>query len=205
MSDDLLTLLGPELASSIEKKGYDKLTPVQTAVLDPSLQDCDLRITSQTGSGKTLAIGFTLRSALCETTDTGLRAIIIVPTRELARQIETELRWLYEPFHFAITSVTGGTSYRDEHRALMKKPKLLVGTPGRLLDHLTRGDLDASTVTHIVLDEADRLLDMGFQEDLEAILSHIPQERRTHLVSATFSHEVGELADRVQANPRHVE
>jgi ATP-dependent RNA helicase DeaD len=102
-------------------------------------------------------------------------------------------------------SITGGASYRDEHRELRRSPRIVVGTPGRLLDHLKHGSLDGSLLSAVVLDEADRLLDMGFREDLEQILGHAPPEHRTHLVSATFPHAVRALADRVQKNAAHVQ
>ncbi len=131
--------------------------------------------------------------------------LVVAPTRELAKQVEEELAWLYAAIGASVTSVTGGASVRDERRALAAGPAVIVGTPGRLLDHLTRGAIDASHVGAVVLDEADRMLDLGFREDLLAILDHAPPERRTHLVSATFPRDVRALADRVQKDPAHVE
>jgi len=133
------------------------------------------------------------------------RAIIVVPTRELAAQVQAELSWLYRGLHVKVASVTGGASYRDEHRALARGPAVVVGTPGRLLDHLTRGVIATSEVAAVVLDEADQMLDLGFKDDLDAIFEHLPEQRRTHLVSATFAREVIALADRVQTKPVHVE
>jgi ATP-dependent RNA helicase DeaD len=207
---DHTELLGPELASALEKKGYTTLTPVQRQVLDPALEGRDLRVSSQTGSGKTLAIGFLLRTALrgFEPAETKLarpKALVIVPTRELAKQVEAELGWLYAPLELRIAAVTGGSSYRDEHRALARGPALVVGTPGRLLDHLNRGAIDASGLEAVVLDEADRMLDLGFRDELEAILGQAPEGHRTHLVSATFAREVTALADRVQTDPVRIE
>ncbi len=207
---DVAERLGPELSSALAKKGYSTLTPVQRSVLDPALDDRDLRISSQTGSGKTLAIGFVLRSSLGAESraQAGVarpRALVITPTRELAKQVEAELGWLYAPKKVRIVSVTGGASYRDEHRALAQGPAVVVGTPGRLLDHLKRGAIDAATLSAVVLDEADRMLDLGFREELEAILGMAPAERRTHLVSATFAREVTALANRVQRDPLSVE
>ncbi|HVJ14502.1 MAG TPA: DEAD/DEAH box helicase [Polyangiaceae bacterium] len=207
---DFTELLGPALASALATKGYTTLTPVQQSVLDPALADRDLRISSQTGSGKTLAIGFALRDVLAERPEAkrGMarpRALVIVPTRELARQVQDELGWLYAPLKLRIAAVIGGSSYRDEHRALAQGPAIVVGTPGRLLDHLKRGAIDPSALASVVLDEADRMLDLGFREDLEAILALAPEGRRTHLVSATFPREVKSLADRVQTSPVRVE
>jgi ATP-dependent RNA helicase DeaD len=203
--------LGPALTTALEKKGFTQLTAVQEAVLDPALEGRDLRITSQTGSGKTLAIGFALRELVKEPCPAqgGVgrpRALVIEPTRELAQQVEAELRWLYAQERArAVVSVTGGASYRDERRALGTGPAVVVGTPGRVLDHLRRGLIDATGLQAIVLDEADRMLDLGFREELEAIFGFTPKGRRTHLVSATFPRPVRALADSVQDNAAHVE
>jgi ATP-dependent RNA helicase DeaD len=206
---DFSELLGPELASALAKKGYASLTPVQHSVLDPAAEGRDLRISSQTGSGKTLAIGFALRKevsgAVKPSPVARPQALVIVPTRELAKQVNDELGWLYAPLKLRIASVTGGSSYRDEHRALASGPSIVVGTPGRLLDHLNRGGIEASDVTAVVLDEADRMLDLGFRDELEAILEKAPPGHRTHLVSATFARDVAALADRVQKDPKRIE
>jgi ATP-dependent RNA helicase DeaD len=207
---DFSELLGPELASALAKKGYTTLTPVQRSVLDPELAGRDLRISSQTGSGKTLAIGFVLRGSVSaapreRSPVARPQAIVIVPTRELAKQVNDELTWLFAPLKLRIASVIGGSSYRDEHRALSAQPAIVVGTPGRLLDHLNRGGIEADDVAAVVLDEADRMLDLGFRDELEAILDKAPPGHRTHLVSATFARDVAALADRVQENPRRIE
>ncbi|MEO8798640.1 MAG: DEAD/DEAH box helicase, partial [Polyangiaceae bacterium] len=132
-------------------------------------------------------------------------ALVIAPTRELAKQVEVELSWLYASLGARVTSVTGGASYRDERRALNAAPSVVVGTPGRLLDHLERGSIDPSDLKAIALDEADRMLDLGFREDLLAIFSKAPKDHLTHLMSATFPQDVRALADRVQNNPARVE
>jgi ATP-dependent RNA helicase DeaD len=207
---DFSELLGPELASALAKKGYTTLTPVQRSVLEPELEGRDLRISSQTGSGKTLAIGFALRQAISTETlkkspVARPQAIVIVPTRELAKQVNDELGWLYAPKKVRIASVIGGASYRDESRTLSQGPAIVVGTPGRLLDHLNRGGIEAGDVAAVVLDEADRMLDLGFRDELEQILAKAPPGHRTHLVSATFARDVAALADRVQQNPKRIE
>jgi ATP-dependent RNA helicase DeaD len=219
LKGDHAATLGP-LASALEAKGFEQLTPVQEAVLDPALDGRDLRISSQTGSGKTVAIGLALRDLVArseageedededERQDRRAarpRVIVITPVRELARQVEEELGWLYKPVRARVVSVTGGTSYRDELRALKAQPTVVVGTPGRLRDHLDRKSIDPSQVRAVVLDEADRMLDMGFREEIEAILSSTPEGRRTHLVSATFPREVKRLADKFQSEPAMVE
>ncbi len=203
-------LLSPALESALAKRGFTSLTPVQLAVLDSKLDGRDLRITSQTGSGKTVAVGFVIREIIEGNTHAKgpvarPRALVIAPTRELAKQFEEELSWLFAEARVRVVSVTGGADARDERRALSQGPAVVVGTPGRLLDHLDRGAIDGEHVQAIVLDEADRLLDMGFRDDLEKILSFAKNEHRTHLVSATFPREVKSLADRVQKDAALVE
>jgi ATP-dependent RNA helicase DeaD len=207
---DLTHLVGPALASALAAKGYRTLTPVQEAVLDDALEGRDLRITSQTGSGKTIAIGFAVRDLLDDlTTQFGgaarPRVLVLTPTRELAKQVAEELAWLYAPLRVRVASVTGGAGYVDQKRALASNPALVVATPGRLRDALERGKIDATALAAVVLDEADSMLDLGFREDLEAILAKLPKERRSHLVSATFSRDVVSLADRFQRDPVHVQ
>jgi len=207
---DFAELLGPALGAAISAKGFTELTPVQKAVLDPALSGRDLRVTSQTGSGKTVAIGLVIRELAGQPSRAKdklahPRALVIVPTRELAKQVVQELTWLYAPLDAKVASVTGGAVYRDEHRALAAGPSVVVGTPGRMLDHLNRGSIDPSEVAAVVLDEADRMLDLGFREELEAILGKTPEERSTHLVSATFPRDVETLANRVQRDPARVE
>jgi ATP-dependent RNA helicase DeaD len=210
LTHELPEALGPALIDALIKRGYTTLTSVQEAVLDPMAIGRDLRITSQTGSGKTIAIGLVLRDLVVvppprPSKAAKPRALIIVPTRELGRQVEEELGWLFAGLGVRVVALTGGASYREEHRALAMLPALVVGTPGRLLDHLENGSLDPSEISAVALDEADRMLDLGFSETLDAILSRVPANRRTHLVSATFDPNVRHLADRVQKEPLHVE
>jgi ATP-dependent RNA helicase DeaD len=207
---DLTQLVGPALASALATKGYDTLTPVQEAVLDEALEGRDLRVTSQTGSGKTIAIGFVVRDLLDDLTAQGggpakPRVLVLTPTRELAKQVAEELTWLYAPLRVRVAAVTGGAGYVDQKRALASNPAVIVATPGRLRDALERGKIDATALAAVVLDEADSMLDLGFREDLEAILAMLPAERRSHLVSATFSRDVVALADRFQKDPVHVQ
>ncbi|HEY1695204.1 MAG TPA: DEAD/DEAH box helicase [Polyangiaceae bacterium] len=207
---DLTHLVGPALAQALATKGYDTLTAVQEAVLDEALEGRDLRITSQTGSGKTIAIGFAVRDLLDDLTaqfggPARPRVLILAPTRELAKQVSDELSWLYAPLRVRVAAVTGGAGYVDQKRALSANPAVIVATPGRLRDALERGRIDAATLAAVVLDEADSMLDLGFREDLDAILGMLPAERRSHLVSATFSRDVVALADKFQKDPVHVQ
>jgi ATP-dependent RNA helicase DeaD len=207
---DFTKLVGPVLATALEKRGFTALTAVQLAVLDPKLANRDLRVSSQTGSGKTVAIGLAIRDVIeGDVSAVGgaghPRALVVVPTRELAKQVEEELGWLLAGVPARVVSVTGGASYMQERRALASGIAVVVGTPGRLLDHLKRGSINPDQIAACVLDEADRMLDLGFREDLEAILGFAPADHLTHLMSATFPRDVKALADKVQRQPAHVE
>ena len=191
------------LADVLRARGFEQLTPIQAAVLDPANDGRDLRISSQTGSGKTVAIGFVLAPSVeghvaVRNEEARPQALLVAPTRELASQLARELGWLYKGWKKGVVGVTGGASYDDELRQLRRGPAVVVGTPGRLLDHLRRGSLKLDTLGTLVLDEADEMLDMGFEEELDAILAFAPAERRSHLVSATFGPRVMRIADRLQ-------
>ncbi|MGK3960806.1 DEAD/DEAH box helicase [Sorangium sp. So ce118] len=218
--DSMLDALPAPLAGALARRGFTSLTPVQQAVLAPDLAGRDLRVSSQTGSGKTVAIGLALAPRLervlaerapaaapdgAPRTTAAPAAVIIVPTRELAAQIAAELSWLLSALGARVACVTGGTSFGAEARSLRRDPLVIAGTPGRLLDHLERGTIDPRGVLALVLDEADQMLDLGFREELEAIAGRMPEDRQTHLVSATFSREVRALADRFQRDAVSVE
>ncbi len=190
--------------AALVRRGFAALTSVQRAVLADQAQGRNLRISSQTGSGKTVALGFVLARALEEpcTDPKAIRGLVVVPTRELAVQVQQELRWLFADLDdVRVEVVTGGTDMMRERQALRRPPTILVATPGRLLDHVRRGSVRCDGVQQLVLDEADRMLDMGFREDLEAIVDALPAERHSHLVSATFPPQVRRLAERVQSDP----
>ncbi len=200
------------LRAALTRRGFATLTAVQTAVLqsmsEAEGQVRDLQITSQTGSGKTVALGFALAPVLLEDAPdrAGPTTLVIAPTRELAAQIRDELQWLFADVrHVSSDCVTGGTSQQLERQRLRKRPTIVVGTPGRLLDHVTNGALVLDSVSQLVLDEADQMLDMGFRDELEAILAKVPAERRTHLVSATFPPAVRGLTKRYQRDAVHIE
>ncbi|MGE3174582.1 MAG: DEAD/DEAH box helicase [Planctomycetota bacterium] len=187
------------LHAALTRRGFTKLTEVQHSVLAVDDGARDLRISSQTGSGKTVALGFALARDIHDDERNGPTTLIVAPTRELAMQVCSELAWLYEDLRgVRCEVVTGGTNLTRERTRLKKRPEVLVGTPGRLLDHIRNGALDLSSVHQLVLDEADQMLDLGFKDELDAILAALPEARRTHLVSATFPSAVVELADRFQ-------
>ncbi len=191
------------LAEAIASKGYASLTPVQEAVLHPDLINQDLLVSAQTGSGKTVAFGLALASTLLGEADRlpparDPLALIIAPTRELALQVMRELEWLYAGAGGRITSCIGGMDVRDERRALNKGVHVVVGTPGRLVDHIKRGSLVLDDIRAVVLDEADEMLDMGFREELEHILGEAPITRRTLMFSATVSKPIARMAENFQ-------
>ncbi|MBI4816792.1 MAG: DEAD/DEAH box helicase [Deltaproteobacteria bacterium] len=213
MSGPVFPNLPPPISEALSQRGFTALTPVQLRVSDPALVGHDLRIASKTGSGKTVAIGLVLARELAEASpekpENGNAAcpfaLVIAPTRELAAQLHRELEWLFLPQHVDVAVVAGGASYRDELRALRHSPQIIVGTPGRLRDHLGRGSIDSSKVGAVVLDEADQMLDLGFREELEEILGATPESRRTHMASATFPKAVLTLAHKFQKNAKLVE
>jgi len=207
---DPFAQLPPELQHTVEAQGFAELTSVQRAVVDAAV-DRDLCISSQTGSGKTVAVGIAVARELLAA---GPRAggdprptvLTLTPTRELAAQVQRELAWLLHDVPDArIEVVTGGTSVGAERARLGRGPRIVVGTPGRVLDHLTSGAFDGSRVELVVLDEADHMLDMGFREELTAILDHVPDRQRTHLLSATIPPGVQRIAQRYQADALRIE
>jgi ATP-dependent RNA helicase DeaD len=191
------------LGDALRARGYAAPTPVQAAVLEPQAGGRDLIVSAQTGSGKTVAFGLAMAPQLLDQHGRlpYLRqplALVIAPTRELALQVSKELAWLYGPAGADIATCVGGMDPSKERRRLVQGAHIVVGTPGRLRDHLERGALDLSALRVAVLDEADEMLDMGFREDLEEILDATPGERRTMLFSATMPKPIVALAKRYQ-------
>jgi ATP-dependent RNA helicase DeaD len=193
----------PALAQALRQRGYDTLTSVQKAVLAPELAEADALVSAQTGSGKTVAFGLALAPTLLAGQERLAPAraplgLVIAPTRELALQVKQELEWLYAPLGATLASCVGGMDMRGERHALGRGAHIVVGTPGRLCDHIRRHSLDISTLKAVVLDEADEMLDMGFREDLEFILQAAPAERRTLMFSATVPRTIMNLAKQYQ-------
>ncbi|MDF1720058.1 MAG: DEAD/DEAH box helicase [Minwuia sp.] len=200
----------PALADALTKKNYTTLTPVQEGVLAPELRDADLLVSAQTGSGKTVAFGMSLAPTLMGDADRLPQtrtpmALVVAPTRELALQVKRELEWLYAGAGASLASCVGGMDMRTERQVLGRGAHIVVGTPGRLRDHIQRGSLDMSEMKAIVLDEADEMLDLGFREDLEFILDAAPAERRTLMFSATVPRPIVSLAKRFQRNAVRLE
>ncbi len=191
------------LAQALAAKGYETLTSVQNAVLEQGVAGRDLLVSAQTGSGKTVAFGLAIAPEILGGQDVLLYAdkpiaLAIAPTRELALQVARELEWLYAGASAKLATCVGGMDYRTERRALERGAHIVVGTPGRLRDHIERGSLDLSGLRAVVLDEADEMLDLGFAEDLEFILAAAPPERRTLMFSATVPKEIEKLAGEFQ-------
>ncbi len=191
------------ISAALADQGYSAPTAVQAAVLEPTAGDRDLIVSAQTGSGKTVAFGLAMARQLLGdhaeiTVAAAPLALVIAPTRELALQVSRELEWLYAKANVRITTCVGGMDPSKERRALYAGTHIVVGTPGRLRDHLERSALDLSALRFVVLDEADEMLDMGFRDDLEEILDATPDGRRTLLFSATMPKPIVALAKRYQ-------
>ena len=196
------TLPAP-LARALTERSYDEPTPVQAAVLEDRATGRDMLVSAQTGSGKTVAYGLAFADTLLGDAEAlpapgAPLALVIAPTRELALQVHRELSWLYAGAGARVVACVGGMDPRREHRALQEGVHIVVGTPGRLRDHLERRNLVTEAMRAVVLDEADEMLDLGFRDDLEFILSATPQERRTLLFSATLPKAIATLAERYQ-------
>ncbi|MGB8932926.1 MAG: DEAD/DEAH box helicase [Anaeromyxobacteraceae bacterium] len=199
----------PSLARALALHGYEQPTPVQSAVLAEALRGRDLLVSSRTGSGKTVAFGLVLAESLLGAETAFGRAgaplaLVVAPTRELAIQVQRELSWLLAEAGGKVVACVGGMDARREARSLSEGPHVVVGTPGRLLDHHRRRSLDLSQVRALVLDEADEMLDMGFRDELEAILAAAPPERRTILFSATLPKPIVELSKKYTRDPVRV-
>jgi len=198
------------LAEALTQRGYETLTPVQNAVLEPEAHGRDLVVSAQTGSGKTVAFGLAFAAQVISEngrvpTSRAPLALVIAPTRELALQVARELDWLYKGASARIATCVGGMSPQVERRALQAGATIVVGTPGRLRDHLERGALDLSSLAVVVLDEADEMLDMGFREELEEILDATPETRRMLMFSATMPRPIEALARRYQRNALRIQ
>ena len=185
----------PDISRAIDDLGFMAPTPVQERAVPILQQGRDLFAQAQTGTGKTAAFAI----PILEKIDPALRrpqALIVVPTRELALQVTREFGAIGKYRHAHEVAIYGGVPYGPQERALDRGATIVVGTPGRLLDHIERGRLDLSVIRVVILDEADRLLDMGFAPEVRRLLRQLPQRRQTALFSATLTAEVRELAHR---------
>ena len=198
------------IARALRERDYQAATPVQAAVLEEEAEERDLLVSAQTGSGKTVAYGLALAETLLGGGETlgpagDPLALIIAPTRELAMQVQRELSWLYHYAGARVVACVGGMDPGAERRQLAAGVHIVVGTPGRLRDHLERRALKVAGLKAVVLDEADEMLDLGFREDLQFILETTPPERRTLLFSATLPKAIVTLARHYQRDALRIE
>jgi len=204
--------LDPKILRAIEEAGYTAPTPIQAQAIPHVLAGRDLMAMAQTGTGKTAAFTLPLLQRLLPHASTSvsparhpIRALILAPTRELAIQVEENVVTYRKHVPLRSTVVFGGVDIKTQKPALMQGVEILVATPGRLLDHVESKNLQLNQVQTLILDEADRMLDMGFMPDLKRILTLLPKQRQTLLFSATFSDEIKKLAQDFLVNPVTVE
>jgi len=194
--------LSPAMVGLLSRHNITTATPVQQQIIPAILEGQDVLAQSETGSGKTLSFAIPLIERIKQRD--GLKALVIVPTRELALQIATEFIKFSHGSRLGITPVYGGMSINEQIRKL-GRTNIIVGTPGRLLDLLQRKSLSLDTLQYVVIDEADRMLDMGFIKDIEKILRHAPKERQTLLFSATIAEDIALLSKRYLRTPKRVQ
>lgn len=198
MTDDMQGFdslgLSQAMLRAVEAKGFELPTPIQRLTIPILLKgENDIIAQSQTGTGKTAAYGLPVMQQLTRSADK-VQALVLVPTRELALQVAGELISYNSEKRLSITAIYGGASISEQLRRLSKGVDIIVGTPGRIIDHIRRGTLSLSSLQYLVLDEADEMLNMGFIEDVEEIMSHTPAEKRTLLFSATMPQRIMELS-----------
>ncbi len=195
--------LRPQVSKALKEMGIVKPTPIQRDTLQLVFQGEDLIGQAQTGTGKTAVFGIYLIESINQNSrDT--QALILAPTRELAVQISEEIIKIGKYMKVRVLPVYGGASINVQMDKLSRGVHIVVGTPGRILDHLRRGTLELGNISCVVLDEADRMLDMGFIDDVREILSHVPKQRQTLLFSATMPEEILALSKRYQYHPHYV-
>lgn len=193
--------LSKEMADNLKKLGYSSFTPIQEMVLPHTLSGKDVIAQAKTGSGKTAAFGIGIIERL-KLKEHGVQALIMCPTRELAEQVTQQIRLLARAkSNVKVLLLCGGHSFGYQLSSLKHEAHIIVGTPGRILKHLKKETLKIDKLKTLVLDEADRLLDMGFIEDIEEIISHSPKSRETLLFSATFSDDIKRISNRFQKDP----
>ena len=193
--------LRPELQEALAASGYVQMTPIQQCAAAPVLSGRDVIAQAQTGSGKTAAFALGLLNKL-ELSSFSTQAIVICPTRELSDQVANEIRRLASGMaNTRVLTLCGGKPLHDQLNSLKREPHVVVGTPGRLLKHLEKGSLKLQGIQTLVLDEADRMLDMGFLEDIQRIIENAPRTRQTLLFSATYPDEIMAISRDIQQDP----
>lgn len=199
--------LHPKLVEALEMMGYETPTPVQAQAIPPALEGKDLIACAQTGTGKTAAYVLPILDMVLKTKEPKIKALIIAPTRELAVQIDQQFMGLGYFANTSSVAVYGGNDsvgWDQQKKALTTGADVIVATPGRIISHLNLGYVDLSKLDTIVLDEADRMLDMGFLEDIFKIMKHVSNKHQTLMYSATMPHKIRDLARQVMTNPVEV-
>jgi len=204
--------LAPAILKAVLEQGYETPTPIQAQAIPAVLAGQDLLAGAQTGTGKTAAFTLPMLHKLTMSRSTenkfgvyGVRALVLTPTRELAAQVEESVRTYGKYLQLTSAVIFGGVGMNPQIARIQKGVDILVATPGRLLDLQQQGELDLSTVQMLVLDEADRMLDMGFIHDVKKILALVPKDKQSLLFSATFSDEIRELANGLLKNPQSIQ
>ena len=196
--------LSPDTLNNLDQLGYAEMTPIQQASLPLALAGQDVIAQASTGSGKTAAFGLPLVEKLTANFHS-VQALVLCPTRELADQVTTEIRRLARAIpNIKVVTLCGGVALRGQEQSLQHGAHVVVGTPGRILDHLTRGHLRLDSVKTLVLDEADRMLDMGFFDDIAQLIKQCPAQRQTLLFSATYPEGIGKLSAQFMRQPQTV-
>lgn len=195
--------LSPSIIKAVNRMGFEEATPIQAKTIPLSMEGKDLIGQAQTGTGKTAAFGIPLIEKI-DSQNPSVQGIIIAPTRELAIQVSEELYKIALDARVRVLAVYGGSDIQRQIRALKKGPHIIVGTPGRVLDHIKRRTLKLNNVHTVILDEADEMLNMGFIEDIESILETVPEERQTLLFSATMPAPIRRIAERFMQSPEVV-
>lgn len=197
--------LKPELTANLAELGFEGMTPIQAQALPQVLDGKDVIAKAKTGSGKTAVFGLGILEKL-NPKNFSVQSVVMCPTRELAEQVAEEIRRLARPIaNVKILTLCGGTPLRPQADSLKHGAHIVVGTPGRILDHLEKQTLELDDVSTLVLDEADRMLDMGFQDAMDDIVDEIPRQRQTLLFSATYPKEIAAIAERVMYDPLLIE
>ena len=195
--------LSESLLKAIKRSGYEEATPIQEQTIPMVLDGQDVIGQAQTGTGKTAAFGLPIIEHV-NTKDPDIQALVISPTRELAIQTQEELYRLGKDKHVRVQVVYGGADIRRQIKSLKQHPQILVGTPGRLRDHLNRHTVKLENIQTLVLDEADEMLNMGFLDDIEAIIKQTPKDRQTLLFSATMPPEIKKIGVQFMTDPKMV-
>lgn len=188
---------------ALSEMGFEEATPIQEQAIPLLLEGRDLIGQAQTGTGKTAAFGIPLIEAM-DVEDERIQALVITPTRELAIQVTEELQKISKFKKVGVLALYGGQEIDRQIKALKKRPQVIVGTPGRIQDHIRRRTIRLNSIKMVILDEADEMLDMGFLEDIQTILLHVPEERQTLLFSATIPPKIKELAGQFLKQPEHI-